>query len=56
MQHVLPVAHGLRTFYALASDKLWSALAVATGLLLAAKVAELVLIAPTQFIGTGFSL
>ncbi|MCL4674657.1 MAG: hypothetical protein KJZ59_01185 [Pararhodobacter sp.] len=40
MQHVLPAARGLRTLYALTSDKLWFALAVITCLLIAGELAE----------------
>ncbi|GAB4267172.1 MAG: hypothetical protein Kow0013_16840 [Pararhodobacter sp.] len=38
MQHVLPAVRGLRTLYVLASDRVWFALAVAAGLVLAVEL------------------
>ncbi|MFN4098789.1 MAG: hypothetical protein ACK4GT_03335 [Pararhodobacter sp.] len=40
MNHVLPAARGLHTLYALSSEKLWFALAVAGGLILAGELVE----------------
>lgn len=42
MDFVLPAAQGLRTLYALSIDRLWFALAVIAGLMLAAELAEVV--------------
>ncbi|WP_165814447.1 hypothetical protein [Pararhodobacter oceanensis] len=41
MDYVLPAARGLRTLYALSIDRLWFALAVIAGLMIAAELAEL---------------
>jgi|GEM_PF-2413753 len=56
MQHVLPAARGLRTLYALASDKLWFALAVITCMLLAGEVAEFVILNSVPNLESGFGL
>ncbi|MCW1932776.1 hypothetical protein [Pararhodobacter zhoushanensis] len=44
MHLVLPAAQGLRTLYALSSERLWFSLAVVAGLVLAAELAELILL------------
>ena len=56
MQHVLPAARGLRTFYTLASDKLWFALAVVACMLLAGQVAELMILNSIPNLEPGFGL
>ncbi|MCB1404990.1 MAG: hypothetical protein KDK01_01700 [Rhodobacteraceae bacterium] len=57
MQTILPAARGLRTLYALSSDKLWFALAILACLLIAGEVAEraMSLDAP-HFMGSGLAL
>jgi len=44
MNHVLPAVHGLRALYSLSSEKLWFALAVAGGLILAGELVEIFLL------------
>lgn len=43
MHIVLPAARGLRTLYSLSSDRLWFALAVVAGLILAGELVQLIL-------------
>ena len=50
MNLVLPAAQGLRTLYMLSSERLWFALAVVAGLVIAAEVAELILLLKTPVI------
>jgi hypothetical protein len=56
MHHVYPAARGLRTLYALSSDRLWFALAVAAGLVLAVEVGELLILSQMPLDQGGFGL
>lgn len=44
MQLVLPATRGLRTVYALSSERLWIALAIIAGLILATELVEMILL------------
>ena len=44
MNSILPAAQGLRTIYHLSSERLWFALAVVAGLVIAAELVELILL------------
>lgn len=56
MHLVLPAARGLRTLYAIGSDRLWFTLAVPASLAIASRLAGWLMTAATPVIEGGFGL
>jgi|TARA_R110002124_G_scaffold106467_21_gene258405 hypothetical protein len=56
MHHVIPAAQGLRTAYVLMSDRIWFALAVIGCLLVANKLADLLVTRAVPVLERGFNL